>query len=156
MAVMMVLTSKRVEKRSGATPAAFPPPIFTGIAHVSVFCYSLPPLDRDHQGGLYIGVFRSGWASGRKDGRHQRPELQTRLDGVLGLGPMPLGLFWALGLLPLTSCDPGASRGKILTLQKSWVNLSPGSSLKNKNMQNRVFLSCRVITKIRRIDGKSP
>jgi hypothetical protein len=29
-------------------------------------------------------------------------------------------------------------------------------SLKLKNTQNRVFLSCRVITKIRGIDEKSP
>jgi hypothetical protein len=35
MAVMMVLTSKRVEKRPGATMASFSPPIFTGI----VFLY---------------------------------------------------------------------------------------------------------------------
>jgi hypothetical protein len=55
----------------------------------------------------------------------------------------------------LTSSPPGASRGKILTLEKS-VNLSPGRSLKRKNMQNRVFMFCRVITKIRGIDGKSP
>jgi hypothetical protein len=48
------------------------------------------------------------------------------------------------------------SHDKILMLQKSQVNLSPGRSLKLKNMQNRVFLSCRVITKIRGIDGKSP
>jgi hypothetical protein len=47
MAVMMVLTSERVEKRPAATPAAFPPPIFAGIASVYVFHVSLPPLDRD-------------------------------------------------------------------------------------------------------------
>jgi membrane protein CcdC involved in cytochrome C biogenesis len=35
MAVMMVLTSKRVEKRPGATMASFSPPIFTG----TVFLY---------------------------------------------------------------------------------------------------------------------
>jgi hypothetical protein len=43
MAVMMVLMLERAEKRPGATPAAFPPPIFTGIAFVSVFCVSPPP-----------------------------------------------------------------------------------------------------------------
>jgi hypothetical protein len=65
-------------------------------------------------------------------------------------------LFWPLGLVSLTSSPPGASRGKILTPEKSQVNLSPGMSLKQKNTQNRVFLFCRVITKIRRINGKSP
>jgi hypothetical protein len=43
MAVMMVLTSKRVEKRPGATPAAFPTPMIAGTAFVSVFCVSPPP-----------------------------------------------------------------------------------------------------------------
>jgi hypothetical protein len=37
MAVIMVLMLERVEKRSGATPAAFPSPIFAGTASVSVF-----------------------------------------------------------------------------------------------------------------------
>jgi hypothetical protein len=39
--------------------------------------------------------------------------------------------------------------------KKSQVNSSPERSLKRKNTQNRVSMSCRVITKIRRIDGKS-
>jgi hypothetical protein len=56
----MVLTSDRVEKRLGATLVAFPPPIFTGTASVSVFHVSPPPPDRDRRGGLYIGLFRSG------------------------------------------------------------------------------------------------
>jgi hypothetical protein len=43
MAVMMVLTSERVEKRPGATPAVFPPPIFAGTTFVSVFHISPPP-----------------------------------------------------------------------------------------------------------------
>jgi hypothetical protein len=43
MAVMVVLTSERVEKRLGATPAAFSPPIFTGTASVSVFRVSPLP-----------------------------------------------------------------------------------------------------------------
>jgi hypothetical protein len=60
MAVMMVLTSKRVEKRQGATPAVFPPPVFAGTASVSVFHVSPQPPDHDHRGGLYIDVFRSG------------------------------------------------------------------------------------------------
>jgi hypothetical protein len=41
-------------------------------------------------------------------------------------------------------------------LQKSWVNLSSGRFLELKNTQNMVFLSRKVITKIRGIDGKSP
>jgi hypothetical protein len=45
---------------TGATLAAFPPPIFAGTASVSVLNISPPPLDRDHRAGLYIGIFRSG------------------------------------------------------------------------------------------------
>jgi hypothetical protein len=48
-----------VEKRLGATSAAFPPPIFAGTTHVSVFCASPPPCIAITKGGLYIGVFRS-------------------------------------------------------------------------------------------------
>jgi hypothetical protein len=40
MAMMMMLTSKRVEKHLGATPASFPPPIFAGTY---VFCVFPPP-----------------------------------------------------------------------------------------------------------------
>jgi hypothetical protein len=43
MAVMKVLTSERVEKHQGATPAAFTPPIFAGTAYVSVFRVFPPP-----------------------------------------------------------------------------------------------------------------
>jgi hypothetical protein len=64
-------------------------------------------------------------------------------------GPMPPGL------VSLTSSPLGASHGKILTPKESQVNLSPGRSLKRQNTQNRVFLFCRVITKIRGTDGKS-
>jgi hypothetical protein len=60
IAVMMVLTSERVEKRPRMTPTVFPPPIFAGIASVSVFHVPLPPPDGDHRGSLYIGIFRSG------------------------------------------------------------------------------------------------
>jgi hypothetical protein len=56
----------------------------------------------------------------------------------------------------MTSSPPGASHDKIIMPKKSQVNLSPGRSVKRKNTQNRVFLFCRVITKIRGIDGKSP
>jgi hypothetical protein len=82
MAVMMVLTSERVEKRPGATPATFPPPIFAGIASVSVFCASLLPVIAIIKGGLYIGVFRSSWASRRKDGWQRRSQAQTSLGGT--------------------------------------------------------------------------
>jgi hypothetical protein len=59
-----------------------------------------------------------------------------------GLVAVPPGLVRPLGLVLLTSSSPGTSRDEILTLQKSWVNLSPGRSMKLKNTQNRVFLSC--------------
>jgi hypothetical protein len=71
-------------------------------------------------------------------------------------GPTPPVLVWPLGLVSLNSSPLDASRGKILMPKKSQVNLSPKRSLKHKNMQNMVFLFCRVITKIREIDGKSP
>jgi hypothetical protein len=55
MAVMMVLMSKRVEKHPGVTPAAFPPPIFAGIASVSLFRVSPPPrLEIIEGGGVFI------------------------------------------------------------------------------------------------------
>jgi hypothetical protein len=55
----MVLMSERVEKSLGATPAAFPLPIFARTASVSVFHVSTLPLIAIVQGGLYIGIFRS-------------------------------------------------------------------------------------------------
>jgi hypothetical protein len=55
MAVMVVLMSERVEKRPGATPAAFPPPIFTRTTFVSVFRVSLlPPLGNTEGEGAFI------------------------------------------------------------------------------------------------------
>jgi hypothetical protein len=42
MAVMMMLTSERVEKYPGATPAVFSPPIFAGTTTISLFHVSLP------------------------------------------------------------------------------------------------------------------
>jgi hypothetical protein len=56
----------------------------------------------------------------------------------------------------LTSRAPESSLDKILMPEKSQVNLSSGRFLKCKNTQNRVFLSYRVITKIRGTNGKSP
>jgi hypothetical protein len=81
------------------------------------------------------------------------------MDGIGGLrpkrvwvarrsqGPAPPGLFWPLGLTLLTSCASVSSRGKILTPEKSLVNLSPERSVKRKNTLNRVFLFYSVITK---------
>jgi hypothetical protein len=55
------LMSERVEKRPGANPAAFPPPIFAGSTLVSMFHVS--PLPHfaiiEGGGGRYIGIFRS-------------------------------------------------------------------------------------------------
>jgi membrane protein CcdC involved in cytochrome C biogenesis len=59
MAVIMVLMSERVEKRPGATPAVFPPPIFVGTTSVSMFYVFPPPRIAIAEGGLYIGIFRS-------------------------------------------------------------------------------------------------
>jgi hypothetical protein len=55
----MVVISERLEKRPGTTQTAFPPPIFTGTASVSMFSISPPPPPGNADGGLYIGVFRS-------------------------------------------------------------------------------------------------
>jgi hypothetical protein len=57
MAVMMMLTSKRVDKHPGATLAAFPRPIFAGTTSVSMFRVSPPPHLSIVEGGLYIGIF---------------------------------------------------------------------------------------------------
>jgi hypothetical protein len=54
-----------------------------------------------------------------------------------GKGPVQPLLVQPQGLVSLTS-SLGASHDKILTLQKSQVNLSPERSLKLKIMQNRV------------------
>jgi hypothetical protein len=56
----------------------------------------------------------------------------------------------------LTPCAPRVSHDKILTPNKSQINLSWGRLLKHENTQNGVFLSFGVIIKIRGIDGKSP
>jgi hypothetical protein len=109
------------------------------------------------EGGLYIDIFLG-----------QAEHLETKMDGIggprpkqgwvawPGWGPMPPPPVWPPGLVSLTSSPPCASRGKTFTPKKSQVNLSPGRSLKHKSTQNRVFLFCRVITKIRGINGKSP
>jgi hypothetical protein len=59
MAVMMVLTLERVEKHPGATPVAFPTPIFAQTDYFSLFCVSMPPHFGIIEEGLYIGIFRS-------------------------------------------------------------------------------------------------
>jgi hypothetical protein len=54
----MVLTSERVEKRPGATPAAFPPPIFAEMTSISVFRVSPPPHFVIVQGGSLYRRFK--------------------------------------------------------------------------------------------------
>jgi hypothetical protein len=71
----------------------------------------------------------------------------------LGLGPAPPVLVWPSWPPSLTSCAPEGSRNKILMLKKSQVSLNSVRFLKHKNTQNRVFMFCRVIIKIRGIDG---
>jgi hypothetical protein len=101
------------------------------------------------KGGLYIGILG------------QAERLETKMDSSgasrpkqawvawPGQGPVPPVLGWCLDFVLLTSSPLGASCGKILTPEKSQVNLSPRRSLKRKNTQNRVFLFYRVITEIR-------
>jgi hypothetical protein len=59
MLVMMVLISERVEKCPGATPAAFPPPIFAGTASVFEFHVSPSPPLGIFKGGSFYKLFRS-------------------------------------------------------------------------------------------------
>jgi hypothetical protein len=46
-----------------------------------VSCFSAAP-DCDRRWGLYIGIFRSSWASGDEDGWHRRLEAQTGMGGA--------------------------------------------------------------------------
>jgi len=56
-AVMMML--EKVEMQPGMAPAAFPPPIFSGSAAVSVFLCLRSASSRDRDGALFIDIFRS-------------------------------------------------------------------------------------------------
>jgi hypothetical protein len=49
----MVEMLERLEKRPGATPEVFPPPIFAGIAFVLWFCVSSPP-PQENASGVFI------------------------------------------------------------------------------------------------------
>jgi hypothetical protein len=71
-------------------------------------------------------------------------------------GPAPLVPVWDSWPTSFTSCVLEGSHDKIFTPKKSQVKLSSGRFLKRQNTQYSVFLSYRVITKIRGIDGKSP
>jgi hypothetical protein len=53
MAVMMVLTSERVKKHPGVTPAMFPSPIFAKTTSISLFHVSPPPRLEIVEGALY-------------------------------------------------------------------------------------------------------
>jgi hypothetical protein len=53
VAVLVML--ERLEKRPGTAPAAFPPPIFTGIAFVSWLRVFPPPPHKITSRSLYIG-----------------------------------------------------------------------------------------------------
>jgi hypothetical protein len=156
MAVMMVLTSEMVEKHPRVTPAAFPHPIFAGTASVSVFCVSPPPRLGIVEEGLYIGILGQAEYLGAKINGVGGSSRQRVWVARPSLVAAPHALIRPLCLVSLTYFPLGASRDEILTPQKSWINLSSARLLKLKNMQNRVFLFCRVITKIRGIDGKSP
>jgi hypothetical protein len=58
MAVSMVVMLERLEKRPGATPATFTPPIFARKTSVHVFRVSPAP-SLGNARGLYIGILRS-------------------------------------------------------------------------------------------------
>jgi hypothetical protein len=86
---------ERLEKRPGATLAAFPPPIFTATSSISWFHVSSLPPRENASGGLYIELFRSRWAIWSKDEWHQRSEGQMGLRGSTRGGTVPPGLVWA-------------------------------------------------------------
>jgi hypothetical protein len=135
----------------------FPPPMFIRTATVSWFHLSLPPLCENTLRGLYTKHVRSSSAIWNEDGRHQRLDSQTGLGSVWpGVGLAPLGLVWSVVAPSHASSSQVYCQVKIGTPEKGTVNLSSKRSLKCQNTQNRYFLFCRVITKIRRIDGKSP
>ena len=80
---MMMLD--RVEMQPGMTPAAFPPPIFSGSTSVSVFLCLRPISSRDHDGILFIDGFRSKqrrWHEKRGD---RRSDGRTRPGGAVPL-----------------------------------------------------------------------
>jgi hypothetical protein len=52
-----------------------------------------------------------------------------------GWGTTPPVPIWPPGLVSLTSSPPGSYHGKILTPEKSQVNLSPGRSMKRNAKQ---------------------
>jgi hypothetical protein len=54
MAVSMVLMAERLEKRPGLNLAAFPLPIFVGIAYVSMFHVPRYLLLGTSRGGVFI------------------------------------------------------------------------------------------------------
>jgi hypothetical protein len=86
MMVAMLMMSKRLEKRPGATTIAFPLPIFAGIASISLFHVSTLRPRGNTLGGLYIVIFRSSWSIWDEDGWHRRFKDQMRLGGVAWLG----------------------------------------------------------------------
>jgi hypothetical protein len=69
---------------------------------------------------------------------------------------MPPVLVWAPLALLFTSNSLACSSGKIVTLEKSYLCLSFGKSLKLKITQNGSFLFCKAINQIKEINGKSP
>jgi hypothetical protein len=54
MAAVLVMF-ERLEKRPGMALVAFPPPIFIGLASISWFYVSPPPLRENASRSLYIG-----------------------------------------------------------------------------------------------------
>ena len=86
-------------------------------------------------------------------GRRREERAWVACPGRLGA---PLVLFWASEPVSWGPSAPDASRDEISTLEKSQLNLTSFSPLKDKNTQNREFLFCRVKTKIKGIIGKSP
>jgi hypothetical protein len=82
------------------------------------------------------------------------------LDEEMSMGENPLvappRLFWASGLRVSRFSALGAYLHEKIILEKSQVHVTPFRSLKVKNNQNRVLISCIVINQIKGIICKSP
>ena len=116
---------------------------------ISVFLIYAPPPSRDASETFIYGGFRSGEPSGALDGRLRRLEAKDSLCGAPRGWGAPPGLSFPPWLHLRDSKAKFVIFRKIIIHEKSPVNLSPYRSLKRENTQNRVFLSCRVITKIK-------
>jgi hypothetical protein len=125
-------------------------------SHDPLYLWDITPHENALGGGLYIDIFTSSWVVWDEDGRHRSLDSQMAPGGAAWPRAHATSARWSSWPTSLTSCSLKGSHDKILMPEKSQINLSLGRFLKRQNTQNNVFLFCRVITKIRGTDGKSP